>query len=75
MSGIVKKGTGGRELTDILSMRLSAEDSHLLDSVAQLVPVIPRLTLARLALRIGLETIRQNPARALAVPPGRRQVR
>jgi hypothetical protein len=74
MSGIVKKGTGGGELTDMISMRLSPEDGQLLDSVAALVPVVPRLTLARVALRIGLEQIRQNPARALA-PQGRRQGR
>ena len=68
MSGIVKKGSGGGELTDLISMRLSQDDRQLLDSVSTLVPVIPRLTLARLALRIGLETIRQNPARALTPP-------
>jgi hypothetical protein len=71
MSGIVKKGAGGGELTDVISMRLSPDDRQLLDSVSALVPVIPRLTLARLALRLGLEVIRQNPARALA-PQARR---
>jgi hypothetical protein len=74
MSSIVKKGTGGGELTNIMSMRLSPEDGELLDAVAALVPVVPRLTLARIALRIGLEAIRQNPARALT-PSGRRQAR
>jgi hypothetical protein len=74
MSGIVRKGTGGSELTDVISMRLSPDDRQLLDSVSALVPVIPRLTLARLALRIGLEAIRQNPARALT-PPARRASR
>jgi hypothetical protein len=53
------------ELTNIMSMRLSPEDGELLDAVAALVPVVPRLTLARIALRIGLEVIRKNPARAL----------
>ena len=71
MSGIVKKGSGGGELTGIISMRLSPEDGRLLDSVSALVPVVPRLTLARIALRIGLEVIRQNPARVL----GRQQAR
>jgi len=71
MSGIVKKGSGGGDLTDIISMRLSPEDGRLLDSIAALVPVVPRLTLARIALRIGLEAIRQNPARVL----GRQQAR
>jgi hypothetical protein len=71
MSGVVRKGAGGGELTDVISMRLSPDDRALLDSVSALVPVIPRLTLARLALRLGLEVIRQNPARALA-PQARR---
>jgi hypothetical protein len=53
------------ELSDMISMRLLPKDSQLLNSVAALVSVIPRLTLARIALRIGLEQIRQNPARAL----------
>jgi hypothetical protein len=74
MSGIVKKGAGGGELTEVVSMRLSPEDRQLLDSVAALVPVVPRLTLARVALRLGLEIIRRNPAQALA-PLGRRQSR
>lgn len=74
MSGVMKKGTGGGELTDVISMRLSAEDRQLLDVVAALVPVVPRLTLARVALRLGLEIVRKNPAQALA-PPGRRQAR
>jgi hypothetical protein len=74
MSGILRKGAGGAELTDVISMRLSPDDRQLLDSVSALVPVIPRLTLARLALRIGLEAIRQDPARTLA-PQGRRASR
>lgn len=52
-------------LTNIISMRLSLKDRRLLDVVAALVPVIPRLTLARVALRIGLEVIRENPHWAL----------
>lgn len=66
MSGIVKKGRG--DLTDVISMRLSSEDRQLLENVSALVPVVPRLTLARLALRLGLEVIRKNPAQALAFP-------
>lgn len=74
MSGIVRKGSGSGELTEVISMRLSPEDRQLLATVAALVPVVPRLTLARVALRLGLEAIRKNPAQALA-PPGRRQAR
>ena len=75
MSGIVKKGTGGAELTDVISMRLAPEDRNLLDSVAKLIPVIPRLTLARIAMRLGLEEIRQHPARALGATQGRKAAR
>lgn len=66
MSGIVRKGAGGSELTDVISMRLSHDDRRLLDGVSALVPVVPRLTLARIAMRIGLEVIKENPAKALA---------
>jgi hypothetical protein len=46
-------------------MRLAPEDGALLDSVAAMVPAVRRLVLARIALRIGLEVIRKNPAKAL----------
>jgi hypothetical protein len=53
-------------LKRIISMRLSSEDGAALDRVAELVPAVPRLTLARMALRIGLEEIRKRPTRALS---------
>jgi len=74
MSGVVKKGSGSSELTEVISMRLSPEDYQLLDGVAALIPIVPRLTLARVALRLGLEAIRKNPAQALT-PSARRQAR
>lgn len=49
----------------IISMRLSLEDGDALDRVAKLIPAIPRLTLARMALRIGLEEIRKQPTRTM----------
>jgi len=55
-------------LTATISMRLSPGDKQLLKSVAATVPVIPPLTLARVAMRIGLEVIRQDPSRALGGP-------
>lgn len=73
MSGIRTKTPGG-ELTDVISMRLAAEDRQLIEAVAALVPVVPRLTLARIALRIGLEVLLKNPTRALA-PAGHRRAR
>jgi hypothetical protein len=55
----------GEKLSDIVSMRLSPDDRKRLDRVASQVPIVPRLTLVRLAFRIGLEAIAQNPTRAL----------
>ena len=55
-----------RTLTRIISMRLTFEDDAALDRVAEMVPAIPRLTLARMALRIGLTEIRKRPARAMS---------
>ena len=63
MPSILKRG----ELSKIISMRLSVEDKKLLDAVSNLVPAIPRLTLARLALRIGLDVVRKSPSRALGL--------
>ena len=70
MSTVVKKDDGA--LTEVISMRLSMEDCVLLEKVSTAVPAIPRLTLARLALRMGLDAIRQNPARALT-PKGKKR--
>jgi hypothetical protein len=46
-------------------MRLSPDDRKRLDRLASQIPIVPRLTLARLAFRIGLEAIAQNPTRWL----------
>jgi hypothetical protein len=56
--------TRARKLTDLISMRLSPEDSKELDVVCERLPM-PRLTVARIALRIGLSELRENPARIL----------
>jgi len=53
-------------LRQIISLRLSPEDGAALDRIAKLVPAVPRLTLARMALRIGVEEIRKRPARAMS---------
>jgi len=53
------------ELTEVISMRLTQRDRAMLAAVAKRIPTIPRLTLARLALRLGLSIIRANPAEAL----------
>jgi hypothetical protein len=68
-SGNVQAGAGltmarTRKLTDLISMRLSPDDSEELDAVCEHIPM-PRLTIARIALRLGLAELRKNPARVL----------
>lgn len=41
-------------------MRLSEEDKRLLDDVSRSAPLVPRLTLARFAMRIGLKKIKEQ---------------
>jgi hypothetical protein len=65
--------TSRGELVKVVSMRLSADDDKLLRSVAAQVPVIPPLTLARVAMRIGLEIIQKDPARAIEGSAKRRK--
>ena len=50
------------ELTELISMRLSEDDANRLAKLAERVP-IPKLSIARLAMRIGLEVLEKNPAR------------
>ena len=50
--------TKKQPLTTIISMRLSKRDNALLDEVAKSTPFLPRLTLARYALRAGLVAMR-----------------
>ena len=59
--------TRPRKLTDLISMRLSPEDSDDLDAVCEKIPM-PRLTVARIAMRLGLAELRENPARVLETP-------
>jgi hypothetical protein len=56
-----------RELTKLISMRLSPEDARALEEIAGQVTSIPRLTIARLALRWGLAAFRDDPSRLLGV--------
>lgn len=56
---------GKPKFTDVVSMRLSPEETALLDEVAGIIGVIPKATLLRRAAVIGLETIKADPVRAL----------
>lgn len=48
-------------------MRLSERDKKLLDSAAASAPFIPRLTLARFAMRIGLEKLKKKRSMLKAI--------
>jgi hypothetical protein len=54
-------------LATVVSLRLTDDDRSRLDAVAARLPVVPRLTLARIALRMGLEVIAKNPSVLLSV--------
>jgi predicted transcriptional regulator len=57
----------GDKLTAVVSLRLSDDDRKRLDAVAEQLPIVPRLTLARIALRMGLDAIGKNPGALLTV--------
>jgi len=54
-----------QSVPNVVSVRLSSDDLTLLEGAVDAVGVIPRSTLVRIALRLGLETIRADPTKAL----------
>lgn len=54
-----------RKFDVLLAMRVTSDDAALLDLVSEMIPMAARLTIARAALRVGLETIKRDPSRAL----------
>jgi hypothetical protein len=57
-----------KTLTKPISMRLAPQDAAALDAVSSLIPM-PRLTIARIALRLGLAELREHPTRVLELEP------
>ena len=55
------------ELDKVISLRLSAEDMSALDALSKRLP-LKKLTLARIALRLGLKEIERNPAALFSAP-------
>ena len=53
------------ELAKIISMRISKNDLDLLERAGKAIPLVPKLTLARVAMRLGLEALIANPVQAL----------
>jgi hypothetical protein len=49
-------------LSEMLGVRVSADDLARLDALAERLPIGTRHAIARFALRIGLDAIEENPA-------------
>lgn len=47
--------------TQVISIRLTSDELELLCEATALVPLVPRLTLARFAMLLGLGQIKNNP--------------
>ena len=58
-------------LTTPISIRLSSDDKAKLDALGYSLP-IPTLTVARVALRIGLEALERDPTLLLKQPVKKR---
>lgn len=65
-------GGRGRELTAMISIRLSESDLEQLNALSEAMPAFPPTTIARVAMRIGLAALDENPALALSQPVERR---
>ena len=49
------------ELSEMISLRLSAEDKARLDALSERLPAMKPLSIARMALRLGLDVIEKDP--------------
>jgi hypothetical protein len=49
------------DLDEVISLRISRDDRAMLDRLAKRVPIKP-LTIARIAMRLGLAELDRNPA-------------
>lgn len=65
-------GGRGRELTAMISVRLSENDLEQLHALAEAMPAFPPTTIARVAMRVGFEALAKNPGLALSQPVERR---
>jgi len=65
-------GGRGRELTAMISVRLSENDLEQLNALAEAIPALTPTTIARVAMREGFKALAKNPALALSQPVERR---
>lgn len=56
------------ELSEVLSIRVSAADRILLEKVGALLPMLKPMAIARAALRLGLEELEREPALVVTSP-------
>ena len=55
-----------------LGLRVSTTDNQRLDALAKRLPIVSKNSIARVALRMGLALLEEDPTRILAVPTPRR---
>ena len=58
------------ELTEAISLRISKEDRTILDELAKRFPMKP-LSIARVAIRLGMEELLKNPS-SIFLDPAKR---
>ncbi|MBI4702102.1 MAG: hypothetical protein HY744_13285 [Deltaproteobacteria bacterium] len=66
-----RSGDSGR-LGVTLGLRLDAADADRLNALAERIPVGSRHSIARAALRLGLDALAEDPSRIIAPAPRRR---
>lgn len=65
---------GGKEtLARQVAIRVSQGDMDRLDELAGQIPVATRNAIARMALRLGLDALVEDPTRIVQQPPGKRR--
>ena len=61
-----------KRLTEVITLRLAPADRDALDAVARTIPDVPTLTIARIALRLGLRRLAEDPKRIVGQPDEKR---
>ena len=75
MNAMAKTTKDRDGLSEMLGVRVSADDLARIDALAERLPIGTRHAIARFALRVGLDAIEHNPGLLLGgggKPKGRR---
>jgi len=62
--------TAAKNLTQMIAIRVTTEDTKLLDDLAERLPVASRHAIAREALRIGLAALDDDPTQLVRASTG-----